>query len=169
MSILKFSSILIMLLVFASLFLVPMAVAETSKDQAASALANADEAVSSAYQAVSKAEESGANVSSLLVRLNVAGEYLANADIQYRLGKFENATRFANLCYSVGEEVKNEAVDSKNQAYSLGVTDLVVKMTVSMLGVVVIVFLSFFVWGAFKRRYQKRVLGMKPEVVSGES
>ena len=32
-----------------------------------------------------------------------------------------------------------------------------------------VVFLSFVVWRVFKRRYHRRVLEMRPEVVSGES
>ena len=74
MYVLKFSLILVVL-IFASQFVTPIAVAEVSKDQAASALAGAETAVTSSYQAVYMAENVGANVSSLLVQLNDAGSF----------------------------------------------------------------------------------------------
>jgi len=166
------TSKLLLILAVLSLFLLPVLISKvnaSSEGMAASAINQAEESVTSAYEAVLDAEQAGANVSGLLARLNVAGEYLANAYIWHRLGDFENAIRFADLCYDVGEEVRNEAVELKNEAYGSWVTDLVMRMTGSMIGVVIIVFLSFLVWGAFKRRYKERVLGMKPEVVSGES
>jgi hypothetical protein len=168
-SVSKMFFILLILFVFAAPIFVSEAFAVYNENTAAPAIGGAEAVMVSAYKAVLDAEHAGANVSGLLARLNVAGEYLANAHALYRSGDFGNATRFANLCYDVGEKVRSEAVDLKNQAYSLGVTDLVVRMAVSLIGVIVIVFLSFLVWGVFKRSYQKRVLGVKPEVVSGES
>ena len=169
MSVSKLFLVLLILSAFAAPVFVSEAFAVDSKDVAVSAVDRAEVAVVSAYEAVLDAEEAGADVSGLLVRLNVAGEYLASARVWYELGDFDNATRFADLCYDVGEEVRSEAVELKNEAHGLWVTGLFVRMTVSIFGVVFVVFLSFMVWRAFKRRYRKRVLGMRPEVVSGES
>jgi len=169
MSVSKLFFVLLILFVFVAPVFVSEAFGADGEIVAASAIDGAEGVMVSAYEAVLDAEKAGANVSGLLARLNVAGEYLANAHVWYGLGDFDNATRFANLCYDVGEEVKNEAVELKNEAHGLWVTDLVVRMTGSIIGVVIIVFLSFMVWRAFKRRYHKRILGMKPEVVSGES
>jgi len=169
MSVLKLFIVLLILSVFAAPIFVSGTFAAYSENTAASAIDMAEAAMVSAYEAVLGAEQAGANVSGLLARLNVAGEYLANAHIWHGLGDFENATRFANLCYDIGEEVRNEAVELKNEAHGLWVLDLLLRMTMSIVGVICVVFLSFLVWGAFKRRYYKRVLGMKPEVVSGES
>jgi len=169
MSVSKLFLLLLILFVFAAPIFVSGAFAAYSENTAASAIDKAEAAVVSAYEAVLGAEQAGANVSGLLARLNVAGEYLANGHIWHGLGDFENATRFANLCYDIGEEVRNEAVELKNEAHGLWVWNLWVRMTISMVGVVSVVFLSFLVWRSFKRRYQRRVLGMKPEVVSGES
>ena len=163
-------ALLILLVLFA--FVPPISVLKvyaSSQDVAVSAISQAEEVLASAYEVVLEAEQAGADVSDLLARLNVAGEYLASSHVWYELGDYTNATRFANLCYDVGEEVRNGAYALKNKAYGLWATGLVVRMTVSIVGVVVIVFLSFVGWRAFKRRYHKRVLRMKPEVVSGES
>ena len=154
------------------IFLVPIFTPESSasdSDSDNSAIDQTEVFLASVYEVVLEAEQLGANVSGLLARLNVAGEYSANAHIWYDLGDFENATRFANLCYDVGEEVRNEAYELKNEAYGSWVTSLFVKMTVSLVSVVIVVLLSFAVWRVFKRRYHKRILGMKPEVVSSES
>lgn len=169
MSVSKLFFVLLILSASAAPIFVCEAFGADGEDVAASAIDRAEEAVVSAYDAVLDVEQAGANVSGLVARLNVGGEYLANAHILYELGDYDNATSFANLCYGVGEEVRNEAVELKNEAYGLWVNDLVVRMTGSMIGVVVIVFLSFFGWRAFKRRYRKRILGMKPEVTKDES
>jgi len=169
MSVSKLFFVLLILSVSATPIFASEVLKVNGENVVVAAIDRAEAAMVSAYEAVLDAEQAGANVSGLLSRLNVAGEYLANAHILYRSGDFGNATRFANLCYDVGEEVRNEAHELENEAYGVWVTDLVVRMSVSMVGVVVIVFLSFVVWHAFKRRYHKRILGMKPEVVSDES
>jgi amino acid permease len=56
MSALKFVSVLIAVLFFVSRLFTTITFAQVSQDQAASALANADSAVTLSYQAVLKAE-----------------------------------------------------------------------------------------------------------------
>ena len=169
MSFSKLFFVSLILSVFAFSILIPGAFGVESEGVAASAIDRAEVAMVSAYETVLSAEEVGADVSGLLAKLNVAGGYLASANVWFGLGDFENATRFANLCYDVGEEVRNEAVELKNEAHELWVTNLIVRMNLSIISVVIIVFLSFLGWHVFKRRYHRRILGMKPEVVSGES
>ena len=169
MSILKFSFILIILLVFASQFFMPVTFAEVSQDQAASALANAETSVVSSYQAVLKAEEAGVNVSSLLVQLNEAGENLAHAHMAYSLGDFDETIRFADLSRDVGEEVRNEANELKGLAWAEDVQRLWFMMASSVIGVIAVAFGSFLAWRVFKRRYYRQVLGMRPEVGADES
>ena len=169
MRILKFSSVLIILLIFVSPFFVSAALAEVSKDEAASALANAGGVVVSAYQAVLKAEEAGANVLSLLVRLNEAEEKLAQAHVAYSLGNFDETTRFADLSRNIGEEVRNEANELKSWAWAEGAQRLWFTTTGSVIGMIAVIFGSFLVWRIFKRRYYRQVLGMRPEVGTDES
>jgi hypothetical protein len=138
-------------------------------DLAVSAVDGAEAAVALAYEAVLDAEEVGADVSGLLVELNVAGGYLAEAHVWLGLGDFDEAVRLADLCYDAVVDVRNEAIELESEAHALRVTDSVVKMTGSIIGVVIVVFLGFVFWHVFKRRYSKRVLEMKPEVVAGES
>jgi len=169
MSFSKLFFVLLVLSVFAVPLFVPGVFGADGESVAASAIDRAEVAMVSAYAVVLDAEQVGVNVSGLLAELNVGGEYLVDARIWFGLGDFENATRLAGLCYDVGEEVSNEAHGLRNEAHGLWVTDVVVRMTGSMVGVVVVVFLGFVVWRVFRRRYNRRVLGLRPEVVSGES
>jgi len=144
-------------------------VSAVDEDVVALDIAEAEEVLGSAYGAVLEAEEAGANVSGLLGRLNVGGEYLAEAYVWIRLGVFENASRFAGLCREVVEDVKGEAFGLRDEAERLGEADFVVRMVGSAVGVVVVLIVGFVVWRVFRRHYHKKVLGLRPEVVSGES
>jgi len=169
MSGLKFSLVLLMFLVLASQFFVFETFADVSENVAASALTDAEGVVVSAYQAVLKAEEAGADVSGLLVRLNEAGGFLARARMAYSLGDFEGAASFVNSRKNIGVDVENAAVELKDLALSERVQRMWFTMIGSVLGVVLIVFGSFCGWRVFKRRYYRRVWGTKPEAGSDES
>jgi len=159
--------------VFGFLFLVVQFsfpwVGAVDEDVVTLGLADAEEALGSAYGAVLDAEEAGANVSGLLDRLNLGGEYLAEAYVWYRLGASENASRFAGLCREVVGDVRGEAVGLKSEAHGWWVLDVLVRIIWSVGGVIVVVVVGFVVWRVFRKRYLKRVLGSRPEVVSGES
>ena len=132
-------------------------------------IAEAEEILGSAYGAVLEAEEAGANVSGLLVRLNLGGEYLAEAYVCYRLGDSENASRFVGLCYEVVEDLGREAVGLRNEAERVRDADFVIMTSGSVVGVVVVLILGLVIWRVFKQGYRKRLLELRPEVVSGES
>jgi len=169
MSGLKFLLGLMMVLFVASQFFVVATYGEFGEDVAASALKDAEEVVFSAYQAVLEAEESGANVSGLMVRLNEAEGLLANARMAYKFGDFEEASRFATSSTNIGVEVENAAVELRDSALSEKEQHMWFSMIGSVVSVVLIVLGSFWVWRVFKRRYYGRVLGMKPEVGADES
>ena len=141
----------------------------TGESSAASDVAMAEADVVSAYEAVLEAEQVGADVSALLVRLNDASESLAEAEVAYRLGDFNESVRLADLCSAISEEVKSEAGELRLQAYGAWYFDMWLKIAGSLVGVVVVGLGGFWAWRVFKRRYYRRVLKMKPEVVSGES
>ena len=168
-STLKFSFVLMTLLVFASQFYVSVTIAQVSESEASSVLTSAEGAVGSAYQAVLRAEEAGANVSGLLVQLNDAGELLAKAKVAYRLEDFDEVVFSASLCSEISENVKNEADELHVETYGSKITVFWLTSTGSLVGVVAVGFGSFWGWRFFKKRYYERVLEMKPEVSSDES
>ena len=165
----KLFFVLFVLYVFAVPIFVSDVFGADGEDVAVSAVDGAEVAIASAYETVLNAEEAGADVSGLLAELNVAGGYLAEAHVWLGLGDFDETVRLADLCYDAVVDVRNEAFELESEAQAFRVTDSIVKMTGSMIGVVVVVFLGLVFWSVFKRRYSKRVLEMKPEVISGES
>lgn len=144
-------------------------VSATNGDVVPLGVAEAEEGLVLAYDAVLEAEEAGANVSVLLDRLSLGGEYLAEAYVSVRLGDFESADRLAGLCVEVLYDVEGEAVGLRDEAVRLGEADFVVKFLGSVVGVVVVVVAGFVAWLVFRRRYHNKVLGLRPEVASGES
>jgi len=168
-STLKFSFVLMTLLVFASQSYISVTIAQVSESEATLALTSAEGAVSSAYQAVLRAEEAGANVSGLLVQLNDAGELLAKAKVAYRLEDFDEAAHSASLCSKISENVKNETDELHVETYGSKITGFWLTSTGSLVGAVAVGLGSFWGWRFFKKRYYERVLEMKPEVSSNES
>lgn len=156
-----------LLILFSTLMLSTSA--SSSQETAILGISEAGYSLEQVYGDVLNAEEVGADVSGLLDRLDVAGKYLAEAHIWYRLGAFENSTYFAGLCYEVVEEARGEVYIIKNEAYELWVAALFFRIIGPFIAVVLVVLLGYVVWRAFKRRYQRRVLGMKLEMVSNES
>ena len=165
----KFLVVFSVIFVFLFPFFVFEGLASSSEDVASLAINQAEDVVTSAYRAVLDAEQARANVSSLLAQLNDAGEFLANAQIAFRLEDFDEAVRLADLGCDIGESVKNEASELRVDAYGSRVMDSWLTVTGSLVGVVVVVLGSFWGWRVFKRRYYQRVLRMKPEVAKDES
>lgn len=132
-------------------------------------VADAEEALVSAYGAVLDAEEAGANVSGLLGRLSVGGEYLAEAYDYVRLGDSENAGRLAGLCVEAVDDLEGEAALMREDAARLERADLLAMVFGSAVGVVVVVVSGVLLWTIFKRRYHEKILKLRPEVNDGES
>ena len=115
------------------LFLLPVFipwVSASSEDVATLEVIEAEDILGLAYEAVLEAEEAGANVSGLLGRLDLGGEYLAEAYVWVRLGDSENAGRFAGLCVEVVGDVRSEVFELRDEAKRSGEADFVVKMRI---------------------------------------
>lgn len=154
-SVLKFSFVLMIFLVFASQFYVSVTSAQVSQNEASSALTSAEESVVSAYQAVSKAEESGANVSSLLVRLNDAGWFLARAHMAYKSGDFDSALKFATQSQEKLNGFVADADALMKTAIREHYLDFMVNVVGSIIGAIGVICVGFIVWSFLKRKYEK--------------
>jgi len=155
LSVLRFAFVLVLLFAAASQSFVPVTVAESSEDEATSALATAEGAVVSAYQAVSGAEEAGANVSGLLVRLNEAGEFLARARMAYRVDDFESAFDSAVQCQEKLNGFVVEANVLRETAIQERYMDFLVNVVGSVVGAVAVVCGGLVSWFFLKRKYDK--------------
>lgn len=161
-------SVLLMLLVFVVPIFVSETLAGNSEDVAVSAIDRAEATMVSAYDAVLQAEQAGADVSDLLVRLNDAGGLLSEAHIAYGLGDFDEAVSLASLCSEMGEAIKTDAEELRLETHGPWVMRLWLTLTSSLVGVAVVVFAGFFGWGYVRKRYVRKVLEMKVEVSEGD-
>jgi len=127
-------------------------------------LVNAENVLASAYVAVAEAENAGVNISEFLVRLEVAGKLLADANNTYRIGDYDKAYLYAINCSDTVSRIVFEALILKSEAEELYSRNLFLAGAFSSFSLSVLLVLGLFGWRFFKNRYLKRVLGMKPEV-----
>ena len=135
-----------------------------SFDEAAEAVGRAERDSGSAFVAVAEAAGAGADVSVLLDKLDGAGVFLSEANAAFRVGDYESAFSSAVACSSAVEGVVGDAARLKVAAEVAHNASFVLTLVVSVIGVAVILVCAFFGWMFLKRRYFRRVLGMKPEV-----
>jgi len=133
--------------------------------EAEKALNDAESAVASAYLAVVEAENVGANVSKLNLKLRVAGECLANASNAFRLGNYEEAYAYAVNCTKIVEGLVYEAEALKEETQKSLEERLFVSAACSSVGLSFLFVFSLFGWRRLKAFYVRRVLKMRPEVV----
>jgi hypothetical protein len=125
----------------------------------------ADNALKQAFEAVLAAENAGANVSGLMVKLNQAGVFLAQAEMAYRNGDSDKATENAKQCLITLQGVSDEASASRDSALTNNQQVFWQSVTISTIGAVAFLVLLGFIWRWLSRRYLRKLLKMKPEVV----
>jgi len=135
-------------------------------DEAASAIENADKLLRQAFESVLEAERAGANVSSLIGRLNEAAMLLAEAETAYRTGNSTEALTKAEKCSTLLNGVEYEALRLKSSAKASAKEALLQASAFSSLGIVLFLTVLFLVWTRFKRAYLKKLMKMKPEAAS---
>ena len=135
-------------------------------NEASSSVEVADVAVRQAFNATLDAERAGANVSGLILRLNEAGDTLGEAENALRNGDSSGAEDNASLCISIAESVSSDAIVLKTSALVEAQTVFWNDLTFSVVGIEVFVIVLALVWAWFKRRYTKKMLGLKLEVAS---
>jgi len=133
-------------------------------DKAEEALIDAEEGLVSAYVAVAEAEDAGANVSGLLVKLEFAGALLAEACNANRTGDYDEAYSFAISCSESVNGIVDEALSLELEAEKAYGGRLFMTGAVSSVALCVFFVLGLFGWRFLKKKYVERVLGMKPKV-----
>jgi hypothetical protein len=128
-------------------------------------IVEADNALKKAFETVLTAENAGANVSGLMVKLNQAGAFLAQAEMAYRNGDSAEATENAEQCLTTLQGVSDEASASMDSALANSQQVFWEGVTISTIGAVAFLVVLAFVWRWFSRRYLRKSLRMKPEVV----
>jgi hypothetical protein len=133
-------------------------------DQTVSKLQAANTAIEGAFNAVLGAEKAGANVTGLLVQLNVAAGDLAQAENSYRAGDSTAAAVQADSVLPIAQEVTNSAQNAKQTALVSGQYDFWLTIAFSVIGALALVLVLLRVWRRFKRGYMEKLPGLKPEV-----
>lgn len=159
---------LVLLALVSSVFMLGVLASDVD-DEAVSAVVGAEQAVAEAYGAVLEAEEAGADVSGLLDQLDVAGKHLALARMCLGVGDFDGAVENADLCVEALEGIVWDAVFLRREAVRESGERSWMAIGGSVVGVVVVTAGCWFGWGFFKKRYYRRVLNRRPEVLKGES
>lgn len=159
-----FNVAVIVYVVFVSFLFVGSTYAQT--DQANLELKAANTAVNQAFNAVLAAENAGANVSSLLSKLNVATTLLAQGENAYRTGDNTTAVTDAGNILLITQQVTTAAQVANEASSSASQTNLLYVYVIPMIGVGFFILFSFFIWRLFRRHYIKGLLKAKPEVMS---
>jgi hypothetical protein len=128
------------------------------------AVAEAKNALGDAFKAVSQAEDSGANVSGLMGRMNEADAALEEARAALAAGNYSDAVSFASECDALSVNVSHDAGKLESEAIAAAAKWwMTVSFSVAGSAASLIVLLT--VWRRFKRHYFGQVLGSTPEVL----
>lgn len=135
------------------------------RDDAVLRVGEAEGALRGAFVAVVGAEGVGANVSGLLVRLNVAGGLFSSAEVALEDGNYSLAVEWASDCVGLADGVLGDAGVLKADAVA-GAGGWWVTVSISAVGSVVFVGVLLLVWRLFRRFYGERFLKSRPEVAA---
>jgi hypothetical protein len=117
-----------------------------------------------AYEATATAEAAGANIEALLAKLELAGEYLSEAQVRFKVCDYESALMFAEDCSTLVEGLADQATRLSIDAKKAEDDGLFLTAAVSGIGLALFLLLAFLGWRVLKRRYLRQVLEMQPEV-----
>ena len=119
------------------------------KEDVAIVISNAESFMGETFESILIAEQSGADVSSLLDQMTVGGEYLSEANVMYRAGAYEDAVLFADLCIETVNEIRAESIEL------IGTAELNFNLTIfwSILGVILVSVVGYVCWRFFKKYF----------------
>jgi len=138
-----------------------------SESLAALRINEAETAVNSAYVKVLEAEEKGADVSGLLVKLNSGARNISEAQMRFRNGDFDGAAYYAYLSVQSVDGVIEEAEQLKFLGGDQYRERSFQTVTTSVVAIVVIILGDIICWQLFRKRYFQKLLKMRLEEVEG--
>jgi hypothetical protein len=131
-------------------------------------LQTANTAVEQAFNAVLDAEKAGANVTGLLVQLNVAAGDLAQAENSYLAGDSNTAVIQADRVLPIAQAVTNSAQEGQQAALVSSRYTFWLTIAFSVIGAFGLVLALFLVWRRFKRGYMEKLPCLKAEVAENK-
>ncbi|MGD0494737.1 MAG: hypothetical protein ABSB28_01695 [Candidatus Bathyarchaeia archaeon] len=135
-----------------------------ASDNTSLKVGEADDALQRAFMAVSEAENAGANVSSLLVQLEEAGQILVEAKLAYNNANFNEATGAADECSVLASSVINQASTLESSALISTRVLLWQMIAFAAVGGFVFAIVLLMIWVRFRKHYVKNLNSKKPRV-----
>lgn len=124
----------------------------------------ANTALNTAFNAVLDAEQAGANITDLIVQLNIAANDLSQAENNYRIEDYTTAVSQAENVVILAQEIVETAQNAKEDAIISVKNAFWSKIVFTLIGSVVFVSILFLVWRQLKKRYINKLFQAKPEV-----
>lgn len=130
---------------------------------------NAANAMNQAFNNVLAAETLGVNVTTLLSRLNTAGQLLSQAQNSYYSGNTADVAINAQNAYSIASQVNSQAVSMQMLAEDQTKSNIINNIAFSLIGAIFFVLSLLLIWRHVKSSNLKRLLDMKVEGVADEN
>ncbi len=124
----------------------------------------ADNSINIAFTNVLAAEKAGGNVTQLLARLSNAGQLLAEAQNEYNNGNLANVNSLAGKASLLANQVNGNAISLRNISVTNSENNFLSTAFFSLAAILTLTVILFFTWRRFRRGYNLKLLGMKPEV-----
>ncbi len=118
----------------------------------------------SAFVAVSKADDVGANITGVVAKLEVAGLLLTEAKLALRVDDYDAANSHAIECINTAEKLIIDADQLTVDAERKQNDNILFTVIGSIGGLVLLIILGITFWRVLKKRYFRKVLDMKPNV-----
>jgi CHASE3 domain sensor protein len=126
----------------------------------------ANDAFKQAFNAILSAEKAGANVTILMSQLNLAANYLTQAENAYRYGDLNTGASSADKSLTIAREIAAASQDTEETATVASQNTFLSTTSFTIIGAFAYTLALFLVWRRFKRRYIKSLSEAKPEVSS---
>ena len=128
-----------------------------------------NEEINQAYTNVLAAEKAGGNVTQLLEKLNIAGDFLAKAENAYKSVDTANVALNLEKGSEIAYQVNVDALNLRSDSLIESQNSIQLTLIFSIVGAIVFGISLFLIWRRFKHAHVMKVLGMKPEVVENET
>lgn len=127
-------------------------------------VSEAEQAIAAGFEGALDAEQAGADISSLLVKLNEGADLLSAAQMALEDGDSEEAARLSDLSREIGAQVEAEALILREEAVNAAFNKYRLYLIISAVAIVIVVLATFLAYRFLRKRYGGQALELKPEV-----
>jgi uncharacterized protein YfcZ (UPF0381/DUF406 family) len=158
----RFAGILILTFILNSIL--PLSTRGVDYREVNATTSEAEQTIAAGFEAALDAEQAGANVSSLLAKLNEGADYLSAARMAFEYGNYSEADQLSDLSREVGAQVESEALILRTEASNAAVNKYRLYLVSSAVAIVIVLLATLLGYRFLKKRYFEHLLKMKPEV-----